>query len=225
VEVRVLFGALVTKPRSGGASSFSGPFSAGGGEHPWQRPTDPSPNSSSAPAPASRKPSPCALATSSCARVRCASTANEPTRSRVLQSQKGKRFRSVQIGPTLAGKLGALIDFNGTSAEYVPFAPPPPAGGTPAVSNPSHRIGERWHDWHEATLQDAGLRDMPLHSLRHTAATAWLTTGRPLIFVQRRLGHRSITTTEEHYGHLELSFLQDAAAKTEAAVTAAGRET
>jgi hypothetical protein len=33
--------------------------------------------------------------------------------------------------------------------------------------------------------------------------------------VQRQLGHRSITTTEEHYGHLEVSFLREAAARTE----------
>src|ERR1043165_6628617 len=71
------------------------------------------------------------------------------------------------------------------------------------------------HDWHEAALVDAGLRDMPLHALRHTAAAAWLATGHPLIFVQRQLGHRSITTTEEHYGHLERSFVRGAAAQTE----------
>lgn len=41
------------------------------------------------------------------------------------------------------------------------------------------------------------------------------------MFVQRQLGHRSITTTEEHYGHLDTSFLRDAAAATEAAVAAA----
>jgi integrase len=64
------------------------------------------------------------------------------------------------------------------------------------------------------------MRDMPLHSLRHTAAAAWLAVGHPLIFVQRQLGHRSITTTEEHYGHLEGSYVKDAAARTEAAISA-----
>jgi integrase len=64
---------------------------------------------------------------------------------------------------------------------------------------------------------------MPLHSLRHTAATAWLATGHPLIFVQRQLGHRSITTTEEHYGHLETSVVRDAAAQIEALIAAARR--
>ena len=64
---------------------------------------------------------------------------------------------------------------------------------------------------------------MPLHSLRHTAATAWLATGHPLIFVQRQLGHRSITTTEEHYGHLEASFVKQAAAQTEALIASSAK--
>ena len=59
---------------------------------------------------------------------------------------------------------------------------------------------------------------MPLHSLRHTAAAAWLTTGKPLMYVQRQLGHASITTTERCYGHLEATFLKGAAAETEAAI-------
>ncbi len=29
-------------------------------------------------------------------------------------------------------------------------------------------------DWHKQALEDAALRDMPLHALRHTAAAAWL---------------------------------------------------
>jgi integrase len=65
---------------------------------------------------------------------------------------------------------------------------------------------------------------MPLHALRHTAATAWLASDHPLIFVQRRLGHRSITTTEEHYGHLEVSFLREAAARTEELIASAMRQ-
>ena len=46
---------------------------------------------------------------------------------------------------------------------------------------------------------------MPLYARRHTAAIAWLSTGHPLIFAQRPLGHRSITTTEEHPGRYERS--------------------
>jgi integrase len=64
---------------------------------------------------------------------------------------------------------------------------------------------------------------MPLHSLRHAAAAAWLLTGHPLIYVQRQLGHASITTTEAYYGHLEESFLKSAPEAMEAAIRDAGR--
>jgi integrase len=79
------------------------------------------------------------------------------------------------------------------------------------------------HEWHEAALDETGLRDVPLDCLRHTAAAAWLATGYELIFMQRQLGHASITTTEEHYAHLEVEFMADAAARTEAKIREAGR--
>ncbi|MGZ6563151.1 MAG: GNAT family N-acetyltransferase, partial [Solirubrobacteraceae bacterium] len=44
-------------------------------------------------------------------------------------------------------------------------------------------------DWHKQALEDAALRDMPLHALRHTAAAAWLAAGNSLMYVQRQLGH------------------------------------
>jgi integrase len=73
-------------------------------------------------------------------------------------------------------------------------------------------------DWHKQALEDAGLRDMPLHSLRHTAAASWLLAGQPLIYVRRQLGHSSITITERYYGHLEQSFADAAANETERAI-------
>jgi integrase len=36
--------------------------------------------------------------------------------------------------------------------------------------------------------------------------------------VQRQLGHADISTTVRYYGHLERGYLQDAVARTEAAV-------
>jgi hypothetical protein len=39
-----------------------------------------------------------------------------------------------------------------------------------------------------------------------------------MIYVQRQLGHASITTTQERYGHLEESLLKDAQVRTEAAI-------
>ena len=65
-------------------------------------------------------------------------------------------------------------------------------------------------------LEDAGLRrTLRLHDLRHTAAASWLAAGLPLILVQHQLGHASITTTQQVYGHLEESFLRGAAERVE----------
>ena len=61
-------------------------------------------------------------------------------------------------------------------------------------------------DLHKHALEDAALRrTLRLHDLRHTAAASWLAAGLPLIYVQRQLGHASITTTQQVYGHLEES--------------------
>ena len=105
------------------------------------------------------------------------------------------------------------------------FICPRPARGRyarrPATKPPSRKTV---HEWHEQALTTAGLRDMPLHALRHTAAAAWLSTGHSLIFVARQLGHRSITTTEQHYGHLEVNLFSAALETTDAAIGKAGRE-
>jgi integrase len=140
---------------------------------------------------------------------------------------KGKRFRHVQVGPRLVETLRAIRTErtrDGISDEgWLFLCPPPPRGRYAGRTEPVPPNRKTAHDWHEWALEDAALRDMPLHALRHTAATAWLATGHPRIFVQRQLGHRSITTTEEHYGHLETSFVKAAAAQTEALIASSTR--
>ena len=78
-------------------------------------------------------------------------------------------------------------------------------------------------DWHKQALEDAALRDMPLHALRHTAAAAWLAAGNSLMYVQRQLGHADISTTERYYGHLERHVLAAGAVATEEAISRASR--
>jgi integrase len=142
---------------------------------------------------------------------------------------KSRRFRAVSVGDRL---LGVLRDLQARQAEV-----------RVADSTRAHvfvmpvRVRKtdygRWsgrgawepmdrntvsRNWHKSALEDAGLRDMPLHALRHTAAASWLLSGQPLMFVQRQLGHSSITITEHYYGHLEQTLQQMAANETEAAI-------
>ncbi|HEY7953376.1 MAG TPA: site-specific integrase [Solirubrobacteraceae bacterium] len=150
-------------------------------------------------------------------------------------STKSDRFRSVEIGQGLAG---VLRDHLACRAE---MASGDQAGAHVFVmpARTRKRDQGRWEgegdgqpmdrttvsrDWHKAALQDASLRDMPLHALRHTAAAAWLAGANSLMYVQRQLGHADIGTTERYYGHLERHVLAAGAVATEEAIARAARE-
>ena len=62
-------------------------------------------------------------------------------------------------------------------------------------------------------LKAAGVRKMRVHSQRHTAATLMLAAGSGVQQVQKTLGHTSIRTTVDIYGHLTA---EDSAPITEA---------
>jgi integrase len=129
---------------------------------------------------------------------------------------KGKRYRPVPLSEDL---IAALRDMLALRAEHERrddgwlFLCPPPTRGRHAGRTdpvPPHR--KTVNDWHEAALaafneRQAEPLDITLHGLRHTAAAAWLSTGKPLYYVQRLLGHRSSETTQR-YAHLELDPLR-----------------
>lgn len=147
-------------------------------------------------------------------------------------STKSDRFRSVEIGPVLCAVLrrqllrrGELVaDLDG----FVFLMPVRTAKSTPGrwTSAGAPRPFDRTtvsRDWHKHALQDAALRDMPLHALRHTAAAAWLAAGNSLMYVQRQLGHADIGTTERYYGHLERHMLAAGAVAAEEAIARAAK--
>ncbi len=130
---------------------------------------------------------------------------------RTVGSTKSDRFRSVEIGRGLSRVLSDHVARRSEMAsteqhEAHLFVMPMRVhvhdrgrwDGYGAGEPMDRRTFSR--GWHKAALQDAGLRDMPLHSLRHTAAAAWLAAGNSLMYVQRQLGHGNIGTTEQYYG-------------------------
>lgn len=68
-------------------------------------------------------------------------------------------------------------------------------GGIIGSSNLRQRI-------FEPALKRAGLPRMRIHDLRHTFASLLIHQGENLKYVQQQLGHTSITTTVDRYGHL-----------------------
>jgi integrase len=151
------------------------------------------------------------------------------TRTTANGSTKGDRFRSVEIGPSLSRTLQDQLarraemasgDQQSAPVFVMPVRTRKAERGRWASSGDPDPFDRNTvsRDWHKAVLQDAALRDMPLHSLRHTAAAAWLAGGNSLIYVQRQLGHADIATTERYYGHLERHVLAAGATATEAAI-------
>jgi integrase len=153
-------------------------------------------------------------------------------RGEAIGSTKSDRFRAVEIGPGLSGvlrdhlALGAEATSGDQAKAYV-FVMPVRARKRDQGRWEGDGAGEPMdrttisRDWHKAALQDASLRDMPLHALRHTAAAAWLAAGNSLMYVQRQLGHADIRTTEHYYGHLERHVLAAGAVATEEAIARA----
>ena len=68
-------------------------------------------------------------------------------------------------------------------------------GGPIRYSNFARRV------WKPALVR-AGLPDMGVHALRHTCAALLIAQGAHPKAIQSHLGHRSITTTLDRYGHL-----------------------
>ena len=84
-----------------------------------------------------------------------------------------------------------------------------------------HHGNFRWRIWQPA-VKAADLGKSPrLHDLRHSHASWLIAAGVPLPVIQRRLGHESIQTTVDVYGHLAPDALEVAARATSLAMTQA----
>ncbi len=70
-----------------------------------------------------------------------------------------------------------------------------------------------FYNQYKTLLDRAGLESISLHALRHTAATLMLEAGIPAKTVQEILGHSSISTTLDVYGHVTPKMQNDAAQK------------
>jgi integrase len=101
-------------------------------------------------------------------------------------------MRSVAIPPTLAAKLGdhpVLLEGPGSLVFVM-------ASGSPLRGNNfRHRV------WIPAVSR-AGLDGLRFHDLRHTAVVLAIAQGAHAKSIQMRMGHASITTTLDRYGHL-----------------------
>src|SRR5262249_1394268 len=91
-----------------------------------------------------------------------------------------------------------------------------PRGGPLRESNWKRSVG-----WRAAKVA-AGVPDVRVHDLRHTAASLWLAAGADPKVVQRVLGHATAAMTMDLYGHLVDASLWQAARRIGGTTGASG---
>src|SRR5215211_1593666 len=105
-----------------------------------------------------------------------------------------KSRRTVTISSEIARLLSRLVE-DKAADDFVFMTP---------TGRPIHNADFYERVWHPLMkkLTEAGVPPFRFHDLRHTHV-AWLVAGgAPLPHIQARLGHESITTTIDTYGHL-----------------------
>jgi integrase len=118
-----------------------------------------------------------------------------------LDTLKNHRARTVP----LVAELVPIIDRWSAGKEPQAWLFAAPGGGPLRESNWKRSVR-----WRAATVA-AGVPDIRVHDLRHTAASLWLAAGADPKVVQRVLGHATAAMTMDLYGHLvDASFWQAA---------------
>lgn len=117
-----------------------------------------------------------------------------------ITSPKSSRQRTIAIPRALAEQLATRRDIVAAQAALSGKEPPlwvfPNRAGQ--VMDASNFERRTWYP----LLDKAGLRHLPPHALRHTYASILIQRGISLAFIQKQLGHASIQTTVDVYGHL-----------------------
>ena len=124
-------------------------------------------------------------------------------RSRVagkMTTTKNKQRRRLDMSVLLTQTLMRLRVARQRKALTAGKAVPPwvfltPAGHPVDGDNLRRRVFYR-------LLEQAGLRKIRLHDLRHTYASLLIQQGESLAYVQQQLGHSSVQVTVDVYGHL-----------------------
>ena len=131
-------------------------------------------------------------------------------------STKGKRARTVDVGPHVLDLLKQLREAQASSAisKWV-FT----KDGSPEPMHPQtpteyfHSFGQRY-----------GIEDFHPHKLRHTSASVALTNGADLISVSERLGHKDPATPARIYAHANQESIRRAGQIVRDAIEKAGQD-
>jgi integrase len=121
----------------------------------------------------------------------------------IFRAGKGGKDRQVPATRELAQALSDLATLEGLNpSDYLWYTRP---GGGSKIARAKPIAASRFVVWWKRCLADAGVRYRNPHMMRHTFATNYLRERRGrLETLQLVLGHESIQTTSDLYGHLDM---------------------
>jgi len=130
-----------------------------------------------------------------CGRARAAECPQASAGGLMYRKCKGKSKRSIPIPPELLPKLAAAKKRQ--AAEKLAHAGPWAAGNAVFTTIDGRLVDPRddYDEW-VSILEEAGVKKVKPHIMRHTAATLLLAQGVDVRVVQELLGHRDIRTTQ-----------------------------
>jgi integrase len=138
-----------------------------------------------------------------------------------VQTPKGNRGRTVDLTPAALGALEAWCAISGSPESGLVF--PSPDGGYLSPTTITRRVLYK-------AMRAAGIpregehgRKRDFHSTRHSFARIALQNGARIDWVQRQLGHSSITLTVDRYGRWERKAEKAEAEKLEGAFPVGAR--
>ncbi|MFJ6536798.1 tyrosine-type recombinase/integrase [Paenarthrobacter sp. NPDC091711] len=151
----------------------------------------------------------------------------KPATARINKAWKRDGQNQFYIGPTKTRAGKRTIGLNPALVDLlVPLVAGRPSSELLFTTPKGERIVHKlyWHHYWVPAVKAAQLRglrkDPRIHDLRHTHASWLIQDGVPIFTISRRLGHASIKTTEQVYGHLMPEALQVGADATERQVAA-----
>jgi integrase/recombinase XerD len=124
----------------------------------------------------------------------------------VVVGGKGGKDRVVPMGERLTAAVADLVLVDGVDSDgFLWYSRRGNQVGYRAITR-SKPVGEgTFHRWWGRCLEAAGVRYRNPHVARHTFATRWLRRGGRMETLSKAMGHASIATTVDLYGHLDLA--------------------
>lgn len=119
----------------------------------------------------------------------------------VVLKGKGGKDRVIRATLAVSQRLNELAILDGLSPrDYLWYSRP---GGGSVFSREKPINDASFAHWWHRCLAEADVRYRNPHTTRHTFATRWLRRGGRLSTLSDALGHASIATTDDIYGHLD----------------------